>query len=75
MAIKVIVIYPEVSVSEAQGSGTAIQVVRPTVTPLPTVQSRATVDIVGANVVNNAIVSPTEPPNPYNGMVWIQVPA
>ena len=75
MGIKVEVIYPEVTVSEVVGESTAIQVVRPTVSPLPTVASQATVTIVGANVVNNAIVSPTEPPDPYEGMVWIQVPA
>jgi hypothetical protein len=40
---------------------------------LQTTGGQAVLSVVGSNVVNNAIVSPTEPSNPYEGLVWIDI--
>ena len=75
MAILIEVVSPILSVVELEGPVRNVTVVRSSPPPLETTGSQAVLEVVGANVVNNAIVSPTEPPNPYEGMVWIQVPA
>lgn len=73
MAIKVEVVTPTATVSQSAGSSTAIVVVKSTQSPITTNGSKAVVDVVGKNVVGNAIVSTTAPASPYNGLVWIDI--
>lgn len=73
MAIKVEVVTPVSVVSAVEGASTAISVVGPTQSPITTNREAAVVNVVGANMVQNVVVSTTEPSNPYEGLVWIDI--
>lgn len=76
MAVKVEVLTPTTSVSEVAGESTEITVVRPAQSPISTNGSQAVVEVVKTiSVINNVIVSDTEPEEPFEGMVWIEVPS
>lgn len=76
MGIKVEVVTPVTSVSDVDGRSTEIIVTRPTASPISTNGSQAVVDVVKTvSVINNAVVSDTEPAEPFEGMIWIEVPA
>lgn len=70
MAIKVEVVTPTMTVSETVGQSTAITVVKTATSPISTNGQQAVVNVVGHGAVGNVIPSQTEPPNPYNGMLW-----
>jgi len=76
MGIKVEVIRPETTVSDVEGQSTSIEVVRSQSSPITTNPLQSVVDVVKTiGVIGNAFVSDVEPTEPYEGMVWIEVPA
>ena len=75
MAIKVEVVTPSVSVSDVVGGSTVIDVVRSTSGPISTNGSQAVVDVVKTvSVLNNAVIDSVEPTEPFEGMIWIEIP-
>jgi hypothetical protein len=51
-----------------------VEVVRtPQASPINTSSVVSVVEVASRPVVANAVVSATPPPNPYEGMVWIDI--
>jgi len=76
MGIKVEVITPTSSVSEVEGESTVVTVVRNSQSPITTNGGQSVVEVVKTvSVINNAVVSSEEPADPFEGMIWIEVPA
>jgi hypothetical protein len=74
MAVTVVEVLTEVeSLTTTPNTATAIEVVSVTDGPLTTNTGTAVVDVASRPVVANAVVSETPPPNPFEGMVWIDI--
>lgn len=75
MGIKVEVIAPSISVSEIPGPSRQITITRPSQSPISIGGPQSVIEVVKTvSVVNNAVISSTEPSEPFEGMIWIQVP-
>lgn len=73
MAIIVEVVEPQSGGGVVTGEAMVVEVVNTTTSPATSTATTSAIEVVGHNVVQNAVVAETEPVNPYEGMVWIQV--
>ena len=63
------------SVIASTATTRSVEIIKNVTAPLPVTKVVAgiTIPVVGQNLVQNAVVSSTPPPNPYEGQVWIEV--
>lgn len=74
MAVIVVeVISPVQSSVVNNGSAAVVEVVNVAGSAITTVASVSAVEVLGNNLVQNAVVSETPPANPYQGQVWIDI--
>jgi hypothetical protein len=73
--VKVVeVVSPVSAVGETSNKAVVVEVVKTTNVPINTTSGAAVVQVASRPVVENAVVSPTAPPFPYENMIWIEVP-
>lgn len=74
MAVIVVeVISPVESSVVNNGNATVVEVVNVAPSAITSTATTSAVEVLGNNLVQNAVVSESEPPNPYEGQVWIDI--
>lgn len=73
MAIEIGIVTSESTITSSTGKTVGIEVVRTTDAPIPTTTGIAVLEVIGRNLVQNAVVSTTPPISPYEGQIWIDI--
>jgi hypothetical protein len=72
MGIKIEIITPTTAISSAPGGSVAITVLKGAIAPLVVNQSSKAVEVISGLRVENFVIRPDVPPNPHEGMVWLE---